>query len=721
MPENQNPDNHVEQTNSYQYNPNRPQNDPNDHSNTQKVVDTVGKGAAEYLAPGVGGMAYDAAKNAPVVGDAIDRATSDIAKRADQVPGMQNLSKKLNDTKALDAANHALNLGGKNVLGHKPRSGNQGQSSNESDNVAPVQNIRKNNFFNSMMLQDDLEEPQPDNDLENTNTDNENTNASPLPNEDTIDDNQEIETDQQNQEQDGGRGTFSQVIWKKYKWPILLMGSGVFLFFLLLFVILGGGSYQTDSDLNSYLTSCSAFPMKETTLSKDEFVELAYTYLTEHYTSESALTFAENLDVAYDVAVSYGINPELVVVRAVLEGFSPGNSNNNYWGYGCYNGAPASECLSYDTFADGVAAYAQNVSQYDTIVDMMSRYAYIGAHWYNPGGSGLGGCYYYSHINEYMSDARAATVANVCNSTVSCTQQDTSNCVATTDEDQEAYVLWQVERMTSVRQSIFGLNPDACENDFSVTSDGLTDILTTSLGQALNEQGVSVEEYNEYILGQILDAGVGTREAAVAAAKALVWTLYDGYGIRLPYMFGGQHSPAGYPAYLANTNINLNRWSYSFYGIDPYWGSSITTTYHNTVSYDRYGPDCSGFVSWILHNAGFDNSHVTDAAHQGALGEQYSIINDEGYIGQPGDLLTTSDHARFILGVDLENQVYYTVHAKGGSSGVVINTLPFYPTSAALQEYQITDMTEWYRDHALYTEENEEEFTNAYRAGYILE
>ena len=92
MPENQNPDNHVEQTNSYQYNPNRPQNDPNDHSNTQKVVDTAAKGAAEVMAPGVGGMAYDALKKAPVVGGAIDRATNDMAQKVDQVPGVSSLS-----------------------------------------------------------------------------------------------------------------------------------------------------------------------------------------------------------------------------------------------------------------------------------------------------------------------------------------------------------------------------------------------------------------------------------------------------------------------------------------------------------------------------------------------------------------------------------------------------------------------------------------------------
>ena len=49
MPESQNSKEQNESQNSYQYNPNRPQNNPNEeHADTKKVVDTAAKGAAEY-------------------------------------------------------------------------------------------------------------------------------------------------------------------------------------------------------------------------------------------------------------------------------------------------------------------------------------------------------------------------------------------------------------------------------------------------------------------------------------------------------------------------------------------------------------------------------------------------------------------------------------------------------------------------------------------------
>ena len=79
MPDNQNMN---ENPNAYDYNPNRPQTGSspknegqNEHADTQKVVDTAAKAASEYFAPGVGGMAYDAAKKVPGVGEAIDKTT----------------------------------------------------------------------------------------------------------------------------------------------------------------------------------------------------------------------------------------------------------------------------------------------------------------------------------------------------------------------------------------------------------------------------------------------------------------------------------------------------------------------------------------------------------------------------------------------------------------------------------------------------------------------
>lgn len=299
MSENQNPDNHVEQTNSYQYNPNRPQNDPNDHSNTQKVVDTVGKGAAEYLAPGVGGMAYDAAKNAPVVGDAIDRATSDIAKRADQVPGVSKLTQGLNDSGITDAANQAIDLVGskganagaatgandlaKSTGNVGKKAGSNPASTTVSDGATPITPMRKNMMFQSMMQNDDLDEVKEEN-LDDENLDDGSTNTTnTLPPSDLPTDDLEEPSEEDDRENQGGTSDFIgqglQKIWKKYKIPILLIGGGIALFVLLLLVIIGGGSGNSSNNaslLSTYI-SCETITIinpdgTEETLDFEDYV-----------------------------------------------------------------------------------------------------------------------------------------------------------------------------------------------------------------------------------------------------------------------------------------------------------------------------------------------------------------------------------------------------------------------------------------------------------------
>lgn len=728
MPEDQNSREQNESQNSYQYNPNRPQNNPNDeHADTKKVVDTAAKGAAEYFAPGVGGMAYDAAKKVPGVGNAIDKTTDKVAEVADQVPGVKKVTKGLNDSGITDVANKGIDLVGskgassgasaaKNVGGASQ--GATKMPSGGSEVATPANSVRKNSVFNSMIRNgeegEDISSSESLQNDENLDDESESIPPSELP-PDNLEDNNENPQEDQNAKGDL-LGQALKFVWDKYKIPIILGGGGVAFFFIILLVIIGGGSQTSNSGLGIYLNSCSSFPMNDTTLSKGEFVDLAYAYITENYSSSSSLDFANNLEIVYEVGLAGNINPELIVVRAIVEGFSPGSADNNYWGLGCYNGA--SSCLSYSSFEEGVQAFVENVSQYETVVDMMSRYAYIGSYWYNPGGSGLGGCYYYSYISEYMSDSRASTVANVCNSSVTCSQSDTSSCTATTDEDQEAYAMWQVEKMSAVRKNIFGLDPEVClqfgnyttYNLLATTSDNLDNVLTRSLKSALNSQGISVEEFNEYLLTNILAAGVGTRDAAVAAAISLVWTLYDAYGLRIPYTMCGQHYCSD--VYMKDTTTNVNRSAISFYGIDPNWGVELNPYRYIDSLYSRYGPDCSGFVSWILHNAGFDNSHVLGAVAQGEMGPQYSLSS---FVGQPGDVLSNSEHIMFIVGVDTQNKLYYVAHASGGSSGTKISTLSFSNTS-----YKITDMSSWYAEHAVYTEANEDEFIAAYRAGYVL-
>ena len=147
----------------------------------------------------------------------------------------------------------------------------------------------------------------------------------------------------------------------------------------------------------------------------------------------------------------------LVIVRAIVEGNSPGPSKNNYWGIGCFNGGGLKACFSYKSLEDGVRGFAQTVSKYNNLAEMLSKYAYIGRNWYNPGSVSVGGCYYFPYIKQYMSPQRRNTVSYICSKSTKCTISG-GDCTSTTNEDQKAYSTWQVEqKMAPTIREVFGI------------------------------------------------------------------------------------------------------------------------------------------------------------------------------------------------------------------------------------------------------------------------
>ena len=240
--------------------------------------------------------------------------------------------------------------------------------------------------------------------------------------------------------------------------------------------------------------ACEAMSISSTSLSKDQFVSKLESYYGNSSASYTTL-FKENAGSIYDLAVNNGINPELIVVRASLEGYSPASqgysSYYNYWGIRCYNNQPLSTCASYNSFQDGVLGFINNVSQYSSLSSMMQKYAYIGSYWYNPGNAGSGGCYYYPYIKKYMSASRSSEVETACNSSNVCSG---SNCMKTTDEDQLAYSMWQVEQMANQRNTIFNMTSDFCDGysqNCTIYAQGDSRWKSISLGKSNTTMGAS--------------------------------------------------------------------------------------------------------------------------------------------------------------------------------------------------------------------------------------
>lgn len=256
------------------------------------------------------------------------------------------------------------------------------------------------------------------------------------------------------------------------------------------------------------------------------------------------------------------------------------------------------------------------------------------------------------------------------------------------------------------------LKSSASTNYTIATSTGSNDQIHMPLQDFLASKGSNVASFNDQIMNAVKEAGPGTRDGVIAAATSLVGTLYEQYGGRLPYTYGGGHGMG-----IFNSNRqNIDRSTSTYYGADPLWGSPIYnarggrfTAYINgsSVPYYYYGPDCSAFIGWALKNGGFNGRPATDQGHWGT--RHYM---DGTYKGQPGDLIWHTGHIMLIVGVDEDAQKYYIAHAAGGSEGVKINAVSF-----RWKDNYIVDMTNWYGSNV--TTNDPVEYERLFQAGKL--
>ena len=222
------------------------------------------------------------------------------------------------------------------------------------------------------------------------------------------------------------------------------------------------------------------FTISSTSLTKDEYKAKLEAFAQKN---SKAKIFAQNAESIYNLAVSSNINPELVIVRAHVEGYSPGAVKNNYWGMGCTNEGGYAACITYDSFMSGVKGFVDNISKYSSLSEMMSKYAYIGKRW-DKGSSSSGGCYYFEYIKDYYADTPEAQRAKQ-RAAAACAAGGTG--IATNKYDQEAYATYQVNKnMAGAREKIFGLTDknSVCSGDNIVVSEDVNEIIKLSDAEA---------------------------------------------------------------------------------------------------------------------------------------------------------------------------------------------------------------------------------------------
>lgn len=180
---------------------------------------------------------------------------------------------------------------------------------------------------------------------------------------------------------------------------------------------------------------------------------------------------------------------------------------------------------------------------------------------------------------------------------------------------------------------------------------------------------------DEILAARIEKAGYGTRAGVVAGARFL--TLEFPYQIPYFYENGRLHESSTHHAdgegryYHQGLYLHKSKFSSIVKRVagPAIWGCYLTNYEPDPPNYiplekKPNGLDCSGFVSWVILNGGFDigdlgagptnyNYELPDTGEMIKLTKE--LIDTKSI--KPGDLLSASGHIAIIIGID-ENNIY---------------------------------------------------------------
>ena len=259
---------------------------------------------------------------------------------------------------------------------------------------------------------------------------------------------------------------------------------------------------------------------------------------------------------------------------------------------------------------------------------------------------------------------------------------------------------------------------------------GINIHVTDSIGDALLEQNKPLIKCNQFSYGEakfidsilankVKEAGEGSRAAAIAVARFI--TLEFKY--RVPYFFENgrlnnydpyKHVDGEGRYYHKGLYLNESKYNEldeSFVG-PAIWGCDLLnfTTMEPYIAGEKYpnGLDCSGFISWLLYNAGFDMGDIgagIDDEHLDFtdLGERVAITNDLMNSGRVkvGDLIGSNGHIAIIAGWD-ENNIYIA-ESLNTTGGVVMTTVKRSELTRSIYKHIIL-MDDFYKNNDNYTD-----------------
>ena len=177
---------------------------------------------------------------------------------------------------------------------------------------------------------------------------------------------------------------------------------------------------------------------------------------------------------------------------------------------------------------------------------------------------------------------------------------------------------------------------------------------------------------------EIEKAGVGTRDASVAAALTLIGSLAE-QGYKINYQWGGIHTELGINSqYGTPVGTGSCDGSYAAQGYDP----SVCRT-----NYKWYGFDCGGFVTWAIYNGMQGSNSPGGVTVSRSNIFSYSAnnkisLNSNKAVCKIGGVLDSTGHIVLVVGHDDVNKQYIVAEATGsrintGYGGVKLSYYPY--------------------------------------------
>ena len=254
----------------------------------------------------------------------------------------------------------------------------------------------------------------------------------------------------------------------------------------------------------------------------------------------------------------------------------------------------------------------------------------------------------------------------------------------------------------------------------------VTDLITFPTYQKKYKKHLPCNYYTEEqanLLDEILayrinKAGYQTRAAAIEAARFLTLS----FPYRIPYFYengrvhesGVNYADGEGRYYKQGLYLHESKFSdikASFNG-PAIWGCPLTN-WETDEQFGYYpgmkkpnGLDCSGFVSWVLKNAGFDPGDIgageTEYPHQLTDLGKYTPLTvsliDNGTV-KTGDLVNYWGHIGIIVGIDGEN--IYVAESLQNFGGVVTRLYSKYTISQTFNHVVLMD--EYYKNDGNYS------------------